>query len=555
MKLSNLREKLKKSRSLKVLLALYFFFFFCQPVLATDIVTSSSSSVSATVPNFSFASPALIAPENNSVLNYTQPTFSWWRPTPNPGNLSHYDLYIDNQFFANISNSLTSQDYYFYSATASANIFYVTLKTDLAQGYHNWSVTAWTDNDQSASTGDWTFYIDSQPPFISVTHIDSTTYTWNTDSPSSLPTGSNQYISVNTPNPLLKGDVEAFANFQVSLICPTAASGCTNQTWIGNFPSGHWENHFYNLATNTTYTVKLQAVDAAGNNTTFPDFYLTYGVMTTTPTASITNTPIPTKKPSLTPTTTPTPTISETVTPTPTASVSGTPTINLPSAITPPPGLLNIITPAPFIPSIPVPTPPPISAKTPTRGFQDLFTFFLIILVVIGLPLHMIMAVIGTQTPFSSIPQFLFVLAYPFFFHKKQQTVPFSFIRIFQEDKLDHPWQFILADINGYFNFKGDLPNRVLIEIHCLGRLWKNTLVKGPLLLASCLFPNRKTKLSRGEQFSFFIFDIRFIPLVLAILTSSIAIFIVPSLYLLIYLYLSLQFAYSEYLYPKKSQG
>lgn len=490
---------------------------------------AAQTPVSATVPDLSVNPPILISPGANATVQTTRPTLSWSRPSPLPiSPLNHFDLYLDGALFASsLSNSLTSVDFYFYSASASGGIFYVSPKTDLTQGYHTWSVTAFNDAGNSASSETRTFYIDSISPFVSLTSVEELSISWTSSIPASIPAIDSRYFTVQTASPLLKGGVEAYANFQIILVCPQNIP-CTNQTYTSNAPTALWEHRFSGLINGRTYTLKASATDAAGNSTTFPDFFITYGTsIIVTPSAS----------PSATLTGSPTPTTF--------------PELVLPSPVTPPPGLLNVITPTQIVFRPPVsPTPPPV--KSPAKFSPiDLFYNFLIVLIIFGLPLHLTMAAIGTKTPLRFIHQFLFILAYPFLRAKKYRTSAFCFIDIFISDKLDHPWQSVVTDTQGYFNLKSPIPENIYISLSSIGRSWKNNLFKGQIILTSCLFPMPTKPLDDRSRLLKSIYDIRAIPLIVALLTSTTAMIIRPSYFILIYIYFSLQYAFSEYLYPK----
>ncbi|HBC45099.1 TPA: hypothetical protein DCZ81_02965 [Candidatus Collierbacteria bacterium] len=485
------------------------------PVFAVTNPQTSTSSVSATVQDQSFTAPVLLLPAHNDRLKTARPTFSWLRPSPLPITpLNHYDFYLDGAVFASgLADSLISVDFYFYSATASAGTFYVTPKTDLAQGYHTWKVIAYNNVDISATSSTRTFYLDSLPPFISVTNVDQTPLTWTTADPTTIPSVENRYLTVTTANPKVKGAVEASANFKIILVCPTnILTVCTNQEYSANLPAGLWEFTFSDLASGYTYTAKASATDAAGNSTLFPDFFITYGSSPTTP---------------------------------------AFPTLPLGGTLTPPPNLLATITPAPLTYGPPVsPTPPP---KKDTGRFNsvDLFYRFLIILIVLGLPTHLIMAAFGTQTPLNFVPKFLFILAFPFLRPKRYQTTPFAFITIFIADKLDKPWQTVVSDIKGFYRLKSPLPENILVNLTAFGKSWKNNLFKGALMPLTCLFPLPVKSLTARHRLQKVLYDWKIIPLAIACLTSLTAFAIKPSYPILIYAYLSLQYLFSEYLYPK----
>jgi len=506
---------------------------------ASSIVHADDVPVSATIISYSISAPILISPAASASSNTSSPSFSWQRPTPLTGDpFKHYDLYIDDAMFASsVPDSLISQDYYFYSATASAGIFTVTLKTALAQGYHTWKVVVFTNDGLSATSETRTFYVDSVPPFISLTKVNTQTLNWTTLDPSTFP--GTRSLTIYTSEVTLTGGVEISANFQIILVCPSNIPTCTNQTYTGNIPTGLWEASFSNLIAGYTYTVKISATDAATNYTIFPDFFITYvtssGFITTpTPTPLITSTAT---------------TSGALITPT----VSPSPSLTLPStALTPPIQQANIIVPTTILPSAPpAPTPPPPKAPVSAKRAIDLFYSFLLILMIFGLPLHLLMTVFGSATPLKFILKLLLILAFPFLRKRAYQSAPFTFIDIYIPDKLDRVWQSVVSDINGFFNLKSPIPQNLFIKISCRGRLWKNNLLKGFIIPIGCLIPllvspqNDRTRLQKR------IYDLRIIPLIVALLTGTGAMIIKPSYFVLIYLYLSLQYLYSEYFYPK----
>jgi hypothetical protein len=488
------------------------------PVLAVTNPQTSTSSVSATVLDQTFNPPTLLTPAADAAINHAQPTFSWRRPSPLPlSPLSYYDFYLDGAIFAaTLPDSLTSADFYFYTASASAGTFYLTPKSDLAQGYHTWSVTAYNDLALSATSETRTFYLDSIGPFISVTQVDQTTLDWDTSLPASLPSLDESYLAVTTASPVLKGAVEASANFKISLICPSNIPSCVNQSYTTNFPTGQWSYQFVNLVAGYYYTIRASATDAGGSSTLFPDFYLLYGTAIST------------------------------------ASPSAAPTLPLGSALTPPPGLLATITPPPFASEAPIsPTPPPVKKVHTPLLTVNTFYQFLLILIILGLPAHLLMAIVGTHTPLVFVPRFLLILAFPFLRAKRYRTHPFTSLTFFKADRLDHPWQSVVSDIQGYFNLASPLPENIFIRLSAFGRLWKNRLFKGSVLPLSCLYSVPVRQLSAQERLQRLVYEYRTVPLAVACLSSTIALVLQPSYPIFLYLYLSGQYLYSEYLYPK----
>lgn len=497
---------------------------------------TESTTINATVPTFTFAGADLISPPNNSTTNDPTVTFIWERPSPLPdfSDLDYYDLYIDGVIFASsIPNTLTSQTLTTYIASASANTFYVTMLNDLTQGYHTWKVVTYTVADVTSTAGEWTFYLDSISPTITVTEVDGTTYSSSTTT-----------YTVSTDDPLLKGTVEANANMTISLICPSGApSTCSTQTYTGNYTSSDWQHRFYNLVKGVTYTVYIAATDAAGNTYTHPTFYLIYGTSTPTATPTTTVTTAPTSTPTTTPIPTPISTISGTVI---------TPTLPPTSAtLTPPPDLLTVVTPTVYIPKPPAAPTPPAPKVRPTAAHYEPAKILFFIFLIIGLPTHLIMSLVGTQTGLNFLIRFLFVLAYPFLGKRNHQTFPLTSITLYKENDLKKPWKKIISDIRGQFYLEDELPETLFVNVNSLNRVWKNALYKNKTLINSCLYPNAKLILNEKDKLSKTMYAYRNIPLLLALITSSIGVVIYPSYFVYGYLYLTLQYSFSEYLYPK----
>ncbi len=519
--------------------------------LSVRIVFANTSSVSATVVSSTSTrptAPVLVRPTNNYSTNNPIFTFVWNRPSPLPTNpLDHYDLYIDNSVYANsLPDSLTSSDFYFYTATASSGVFYVTLKQDMSQGYHTWRVAVYDSIGQSAVTGDWNFYLDSIAPFISFTKLNSTAYNWNTSISGTIPEESQRYLTVNSNNPTLNGGVETNANLQISLICPFPIPlGCTSQTWITNSTDGKWSKQLPNLVANAYYTISLSATDATNNSTIFPNFYIKYYVpsaVTPTPTATSTPTPTPTKKP----TTAPTPIPSTTITPKPSGIIP-----RVTATLTPPPELNSLITPTPFIAK--APPAPSLPPQKPKSGFSaaGYGVFILFLLLVLGLPIHLILVSLAVGASFKNIIGFLFTLGFPFLKRKNAQTLPYTFVEIYNPKNVNRKIYKAVSNINGDIYFPTNFPPQIFIILSKVGYDWKNQIAPSVLLGYECLLPIPKRFLGAKENLLNYFYSIKSIPLIVAILTSSIGLYFFPNTYLATYLYLSLQYAFSEYAYPK----
>lgn len=507
-------------KSLFILLSLLFL----KVDLANADVTQISS-VSATVVGTTLGPAIQISPANNSASNSAKTTFIWQRPSPLPStSLDHYVLYIDNAAYtSSVSDSLTSEDFYFYTSSATSGVFTVSLKTDLAQGYHTWKVIVYDNAGQSTSSSDWTFYIDSIAPFISLTHLNSTTYSWTTADPTTIPDESLRHLVSNTSVPIIKGEVETNANLQINISCPaTPPFGCTNQTYLANSTDGKWQKQLSTLLAETEYIVTITATDAAGNSTIFPTFYITY---TTSTSGTITTSPTPTS------------------TQIPIATIS--------AQLTPPPELAALITPTPFTSKIaPSPTLPP-QKTTKLKTAYAYGPYLMLLFLCLGLPLHLALTGFAINTNFRNIFRFLFTLGFPFLKKQGSNTIPFSFIEIYDSNNLSARPHRALSDIKGNIYYPNNLPKQILIKASNTNFIWNTQVANNTLLTNSCLLLLPKKIIGAKEKLQNSSYRARLIPLIVAILSSAVGVIIYRNIYIIIYLYLSLQYSFSEYYYPK----
>lgn len=518
---------------------------------------SDGATVSATILSSVLGPPILVTPTDGFSTNNARFSFVWQRPSPLPNtNLDHYDLYIDGAVYAStIPDSLTFQDFYFYTATGNSGEFTIALKNDLSQGYHTWKVVVFDDAAQSTSSSVRTFYIDSNAPFIAFTNLNSNTYTWTTADPTTIPVEASRHLVSNTSTPIIKGKVETNANLQISVQCPASPPyGCTNQLYVINSTDGNWEKQLTALIADVDYIIVLSATDATSNSTTFPTFYIKYSVTsattTVTPTATVTSLPTA----SVTPSINVTPKISGLVTPLPT-NATPTPT-NVPLAtisatLTPPPELAALITPTPFIPKVPpAPTLPPQKITKPKIAYAY-GPYILFLFLCLGLPTHLIITGYGLSTSFNNIFRYLFTLGYPFLKNNNTITVPFTYIEVYDSNNLSKRPYRAFSDIKGNLYIPNNLPPQVLVKIINTNYIWLTQIIYSSILNSSCLLPLPKKQTNSKQTLQNNLYSLRSIPLIVAILTSSIGVFFFPSIYLIVYLYLSLQYSFSEYYYPK----
>lgn len=514
--------------------------------LAVTTVTETSD-VSASVPSSSFFGPTLISPPDNHATNSARTSFIWKRPSPLPesSSLHHYDLFIDNTVFASgVPDSLTSQDFYFYTASASSGYFYVRLKQDQTQGYHTWRVAVYDDLGQNTATGNWTYYIDSISPFISLTKVNSTTYTWDTSVSGSIPEESQRYITISSNSPKLSGKVETNANFQFSLVCPSGApSSCSNQSWVSNSTDGNWEQQLSNLTANINYSVQLSATDATNNTTIFPTFYLKY-VTSSTITSTLTPTTLPSSTLSPSPTLPPlTSTITPSQTPLPLSSIT----------LTPPPDLAAQLTPTQFMARTPpAPTPPPKKQAAVVEGSNNL-KLLLIILLCLGLPTHLLLSGFGLGINSKDSLVFVLIYGFPFLRRKNAQTRKFSRVILYDTKNPSKPVYRTLTDTNGEYFIPKELPDRLFVRVTKPTYYWKDQIINRNIIFSSCLVTYQKKLLTEKENLQSYVYDnLRPIPLAVAVITSGACMYLLRNTYTAIYFYLTLQYIYSEYFYKTK---
>ncbi len=505
----------------KLLIFSFLFLISSKSAFAVNPYATKSATIKATVASISFNAPILVSPSDNSTSNNARQSLVWQRPSPLPSTpLHHYDVYLDGSVFASsVSDAITTQTYYFYTIRRVDDTFYLEMTSDFAEGYHTWKVVAYDNYGTSSSSETRTFYIDTLEPFIKLETVDHQTLNWDTTVFGSIPDINLRDLKVTTTDPLLTGKVEPYANMQIILLCPQNIPNCTNQVYLGNYPTGVWQHRFYNLVEGAVYTVYISATDTASNFTIFPEFYLAYGISTPALAALIMPTPEKVE---------------------PTITVTPTPEIEVP--------------PIPFIPVPPLaPTPPIYLTATKTAAPIPIEDWSVLVLV-FGLPLHLFMAGYGTQTSLPNIMNFLYTLFLPFLGNKTLQTIPFCTLEIFQPDKIDSTHQTAISDVNGKYSLKEPLPSNIFVKIICAGRVWKNSILTAPVFRQTCLFPVLETPETPPNRLRKHIMTYRSLPLIVAGLTSTLAMIFQPNYYYLVYLYLTLQFGFSEYIYPKISK-
>ena len=502
------------------------------PTYALNPYATGSAVVSATVIGSSIGPPILIAPNDNSATNNPREPLVWTRPSPLPSTpIHHYDVFLDGIIFAStVSDSVTTQNYYFYSITRIGDTFHLYFNTDLADGYHTWKVTVYDNSGINSSSETRTYYIDSSIPILTLKKVDHQTLGWTTADLTTIPDADHRLLTVTTADPLLSGTIEPYVNMQFYLICPQNIQDCTDQFYSGNNPESTWKHRFYNLIPDEIYTVYIAATDAGGNSVIFPEFYLVYGSAAITPVEALPAKPLPTPSPEIEISPLP---------PTKPTSEVGTPETEIPFTPVPPAA----------------PAPPVFKNATLTQPLKiENLKLEIMFLFIFGLPSHLVMTSYGTQTRLSNLARFLYTLFFPFLGSKKFKTLPFSTLEVFHPNQIDSTHQTVISDINGEYALKEPLPESLFIKIICAGRVWKNAIISQSQFLNTCLFPKLESPQTPPNRLRRIFMTYRSIPLGLACITSGVALVIFPSFYFLIYLYLSFHLVFTEYLYPRLSK-
>jgi len=164
------------------------------------------------------------------------------------------------------------------------------------------------------------------------------------------------------------------------------------------------------------------------------------------------------------------------------------------------------------------------------------------------------MTIYGAKIRLTLIFRFILILLFPFFGKKEYQTVPFATLDMYDPEKLDSSWQKKISDIKGFYHLVSPLLPKIFVKITATNRYWKNIIIDGSLLPLICLFPLPEDSKIHPNRLRKLSMKLRSLPLIVACTTSSIAFITQQNYFFLIYLYLSIQLAYSEYLYPKISR-
>jgi|GEM_PF-1478517 len=373
---------------LYLLISFFSSFSFISP--PSTFAQTESSTVTASVPEFTINPVRLIAPSDESVTKNPYEPFVFERSVSDTY-INHYDLYLDDVKVAgDISHSALSQDAYFFTASRNGENITVNLKTANTDGYHSWHIVTVTNSGNSVDSDHWQFWLDSQSPLIILEQVDINHMYWSTNDPYAIPPRNQRDLIVTDIDPYLAGKVEAYSNLKFTLLCPSnAPADCHNQTLTVYQPTGVWQHRFRTLIPNLTYLVYLFATDAAGNTNSLPEFSITY-----IPPVPLIERLFPTPTSTITPTPTPTPTPEILLSPSPTTFVKQ-----------------GDITPGEFFltPPEPPPAPPPLVTPSPPTSTTNL----LLVIAFTGLITYLFFTCFGAAINFLLLPKFIFTVFLP----------------------------------------------------------------------------------------------------------------------------------------------
>lgn len=284
--------------------------------LASSFVTQtyaadSQSTVTATIAdNAGPTTPILIAPNNNSYVTTTTPSFVWTASTDDNG-IGHYELSLDGStLFSSIPTSATSNSSYTLTYNSGNQEYTLVPATSLTQGSHTWKVRAVDTLGNGTDSATWSFTVDTQAPSFVISQIGTASVSISAQDLSTIPSSP---LVLTANEPLLTAAGEANSTVQLTVTIPSSS----NQSYsVAIASNGTWSQQLGILPRDVTITLDFTITDLAGNVSVLN------GVTFTIPTPVITfppTSPSPSPSPEATPEATPG------VTPSPSPSPSPSP--------------------------------------------------------------------------------------------------------------------------------------------------------------------------------------------------------------------------------------
>ncbi len=275
-KIPNFPRKLPPHWSICLYLTFIYCFLFITLETRAAESSSSAASVSATVPAPPLVDvdaptpPILTWPTDGTITNNQKIEFGWRQSTDPNGNPVSYTLYLNGVAtylgISNSGNSLRPN----YTARIESGIVRLTPTVIIPDGVYTWKVVAYDSNSNEASSTTWNLTIDSTPPFLTITEIDSHRNIYlSTLDPSSVPEGTT-FTAFGPKNIDFKTETEPFATVELSFFRPDNSHYLTIQEVSNN--QGHAPIRAF-LPTGR-YRVESMGFDRAGNVAILPAFEL-----------------------------------------------------------------------------------------------------------------------------------------------------------------------------------------------------------------------------------------------------------------------------------------
>jgi len=187
------------------------------------------------------STPVLISPENHSLLNQNQITFSWYGSTDNVG-MDHYQIWFNGKLYLdNIPLISTGTTAYTLTVDPLSGIYYLTLHPPLADGAYTWKIVAVDTSDNTSSSAIWDFILDTQAPIFIINKVDTTATSISAYDPHSIPT---KPIKIVNPDPWIDGVGEVDSQVVLTLIDGNQVIA-TYRFMIDN--KGHWQVNLNNV--------------------------------------------------------------------------------------------------------------------------------------------------------------------------------------------------------------------------------------------------------------------------------------------------------------------
>jgi len=218
------------------------------------------SVITATVPDrMAPSAPILIAPENNSLLRDSTPSFVWQASSDNVG-ITGYRMFVDGKLlFDNIPTSPTNNSNYLLEYSSSKNQYTLTPKSGLSDGSHTWKIQAFDARNNFADSATWTLKIDTQAPQFVITKIETKDVSISAFDLSTVPVGP---IELEANQPTLSGTGEPKSTVQITVSSSNTTSETITLTISEN---GTWSWQMGILPRDIEIDLDFLITDVAGN--------------------------------------------------------------------------------------------------------------------------------------------------------------------------------------------------------------------------------------------------------------------------------------------------